>query len=564
MLKTPGVAVAVAVVALLAGPALAQAPADPAASLFAPGRILRIEIEMALADWREVRISHRDGSDPQMANIAKDGAYAYRPATITIDGVKVARVGIRKKGLLGSVVSTRPSLKVEFDEFVEGQTFQGLDGLTLNNNNQDQAFVQSYLAYDLFRRAGVPAPRANFAHVRVNGEDLGVYTHIEAIDRPFLQRAFGSSNGVLYESYAGDFTGEGAVRIVEKRGGRTQDRSRIGALRDVLTAPGPISIAKVEELVDFDTFMRMWAVESLMGHWDSYSGNRNNFYLYNNPATRKLHFIPWGADALFEDPGPLHIVPVPKSFKAMGVLCQRLWELPEIRDRYRTVMRELLAGPWTESRLVADMAAMQKTLRPLSALLPATIDTATARVATFVTARRAQVEAELTAPGPSWPAGAAIPTNLAPIVLTGSFTAPWGLDAPANPFSRGSGQLSVELAGKAVAIEQVGAFASTHKQGDPSPLALLREKYPTMTLTARAGTQIWVVGLTIDPYMLEPGRRVLPIDHFAVWSIVVAIDGAAPPRLGIFGNVGELRLDEAAVKEGGVLKGTFSIRGVLP
>jgi spore coat protein CotH len=130
MLKTPGVAVAVAVVALLAGPALAQAPADPAASLFAPGRILRIEIEMAPADWREVRISHRDGSDPQMANIAKDGAYAYRPATITIDGVKVARVGIRKKGLLGSVVSTRPSLKVEFDEFVEGQTFQGLDGLT--------------------------------------------------------------------------------------------------------------------------------------------------------------------------------------------------------------------------------------------------------------------------------------------------------------------------------------------------------------------------------------------------------------------------------------------------
>ena len=563
MLKRPGLVAAVVV--LLAGPALAQAPADASAALFAPGRILKIEIEMAPADWREVRISHRDGADPQMAKIAMDGAYTYRPATITIDGVKVARVGVRKKGLLGSVVSTRPSLKVEFDEFVDGQTFQGLDGLTLNNNNQDQAFVQSYLAYDLFRRAGVPAPRASFAHVRVNGEDLGVYTHLEAIDRPFLQRAFGSANGVLYESYAGDFTGEGAARIVEKRGGRNQDRSRIGALRDVLAAPGPLSVARVEELVDLGTFIRMWAAESLMGHWDSYSGNRNNFYLYNNPATRKLHFIPWGADSLFEDPGPLQVAVVPKSFKAMGVLCQRLWEVPEIRDRYRAVMRELLAGPWTESRLLADMAAMQKTLRPLSALLPATIEMASARVATFVNGRRAQVEAELTSPGPPWPAAAAFPTNLAPIVLTGSFTAPWGRDAPANPFSRGTGQLTVEVAGTAgAAIEQAGAYTVTHKQGDPNPLALLREKYHSVTLMARAGGQMWIVGLTIDPFLLEPGRSVLPIDHFAVWAIVVGINGPGQPRVGIFGNVGELRLEEATPKEGGVLRGTFTIRGVLP
>jgi spore coat protein H len=564
MLKAPGLIVAVGVL-LVGESALAQAPADPAASLFAAGRVLQIEIEMAPADWREVRISHRDASDSLMSRLALDGAYTYRQATITIDGVKVARVGVRKKGLLGSVVSTRPSLKVEFDEFVEGQTFQGLDGLTLNNNNQDQAFVQSFLAYDLFRRAGVPAPRANFARVRVNGEDLGVYTNLEAIDRPFLQRAFGSSNGVLYESYAGDFTGEGAARIVEKRGGRTQDRSRIGALRDLLTAPGPLSVARVEELVDLDTFIRMWAVESLMGHWDSYSGNRNNFYLYNNPATRKLHFIPWGADDLFADPGPLQTAAVPKSFKAMGVLCQRLWEVPEIRDRYHTAMRNLLAGPWTESRLLADMAAMQKTLRPLSGLLPATIENASNRVATFVNARRAQVEAELTSPGPSWPAAAAFPTSFAPIALTGSFTAPWGPDTPADPFSRGSGQLAVEVAGKpGAAIEQTGASASTHKQGDPSPLALLREKYHTVTLTARAGTQVWVVGLTIDPYLLESGRSVLPIDHFAVWAIVVGVDGAAPPRLGLFGNVGELRLDEAAAKEGGVLKGTFTIKGFLP
>lgn len=554
----------VVAVVLLAQSASAQDQADPAAGLFAAGRILQIEVEMAPADWREVRTSHRDGSDSLLSRLSQDGAYAYRPATITIDGVRVARVGVRKKGLIGSVVSTRPSLKIKFDEFVDDQTFLGLDGLTLNNNNQDQTLVQSYLAYDLFRRAGVPAPRASFAHVRVNGEDLGVYTNLEGIDKPFLRRVFGSSNGVLYESYAGDFVG-GFGQIVEKSGGRRQDRSRLGALGTVLSDAGPVSVARIGELIDLDTFMRMWAVESLMGHWDSYSGNRNNFYLYANPATRKLHFIPWGADALFEDPGPLQTAVVPKSFKAMGVLCQRLWELPEMRDRYRALMRELLDGPWTESRLLAEMTAMQKTLQPQSTLLPATMQAASARVAAFVATRRAQVEAELTAPGPSWPAAATPNGSPTPVVLTGSFTAPWSLDPPQDPFSRGGGQLTVEFGGRpGGAIEQTGAYAVTHKPGDPSPLALIREKYHNVTLTGRAGAQVWVLQLTIDPYRLEPAAATLPIDHFAVWAIVVSIDGKTPPRAGIFGNVGELRLDEAAVKDGGVLRGTFTVRGFLP
>lgn len=48
---------------------------------------------------------------------------------------------------------------------------------------------------------------------------------------------------------------------------------------------------------------------------------------------RKLHFIPWGADQIFtDDPGPLQTLVVPKSFKAMGRLCRRLWELPDIRE----------------------------------------------------------------------------------------------------------------------------------------------------------------------------------------------------------------------------------------
>ena len=115
-----------------------------------------------------------------------------------------------------------------------------------------------------------------------------------------------------------------------------------------------------------------------MGHWDSYSGNRNNFYIYINPSTKKLHFIPWGADEVFEDPGPLEFKIVPKSFKAEGILSRRLWELPAIQERYRAAMRQLLAGPWNESRLLEELRTRQAALQPHSNFRPDTIRNASA------------------------------------------------------------------------------------------------------------------------------------------------------------------------------------------
>jgi spore coat protein CotH len=276
---------------LVASAAWAQ-NAPGTAPPFSLDRVAEIDIRMAPEDWRTVRFSHRPLDTTGLPDSGADEGFDYRRADIRIDGVSVAQVGVRKKGFLGSVVSTRPSLKVKFDEYVDGQTFAGLDGLTLNNNNQDQSLMQQFLAYDLYARAGVPAPQTSFARVRVNGEDMGIYTRVETIDRAFLRRVFGNDTGVLWEGYVGDFVGVRTQSIVEKRGGRNQDRSAIPRLTTLLAAPGPLDVAGVEAIVDLDGFIRMWAIESLMGHWDSYSGNRNNFYLYAHPTTKKLFRFP--------------------------------------------------------------------------------------------------------------------------------------------------------------------------------------------------------------------------------------------------------------------------------
>lgn len=543
----------------------AQTLPDPSAQLagragvFERNHLLQIDIQMSPEHWQEVRLSHRQTSGTGISPDSDD-AYQRRPGELRIDGVSVGRVGVRKKGFLGSVVSTRPSLKLKLDEYVPGQEFAGLDGLTLNNNNQDQAMVQQVMAYDLYARAGVPASRASFAQVRVNGEDLGIYTHVEPVGKRFLRRAFGSDTGVLYESYAGDFTAAGMTQFVEKSGNRNQDRTRIGRLRDLLAEPGPIALARVDAIVDLESFIRMWAIESLMGHWDSYSGNRNNYYVYAHHTTGKLHFIPWGPDSVFADPGPLQTKVVPKSFKAEGMLARRLWELPEIRERYRTVMRQLLAGPWTEARVLSEMRDLQRTLQPRSTLLPATVERAAAVIEAFVKQRRADVEAELKEPAPVWPSAVATAATPEPLVFTGSFVAPWNETPPVDPFAGGTGVFSLQVGSRPrPAFDRVGGYATTFTQSGEL-IGRIRERYHGITLTGLSGTTVWQVMFAIDPFLLASRPGNLAIDLYEVWAIVVTKEGPAPARTNIFGSRGELRLEEASARPGGQIRGTFALR----
>ena len=77
-------------------------------------------------------------------------------------------------------------------------------------------------------------------------------------------------------------------------------------------------------------------------------------------ATRspdRFYFTPWGPDSAFWDPGPFLQPGLPKSFKARGHLCKRLWELPQVRTRYRKEMQRLLDEVWDEKKMLSDLEA---------------------------------------------------------------------------------------------------------------------------------------------------------------------------------------------------------------
>lgn len=143
------------------------------------------------------------------------------------------------------------------------------------------------------------------------------------------------------------------------------DRSDLEALVAVLDAtPDGQLLAALEQHVDLDAFLTFWAMENLIGHWDGYSGNLNNHFLYREPTSGRFHFMPWGPDLTFVHVDPFTPAPRPHSVSAHGWLTRRLYAIPEVRQMYVARMRELLDTVWNEAALLAELDRIQALLAP--------------------------------------------------------------------------------------------------------------------------------------------------------------------------------------------------------
>ncbi len=337
-------------------------PEDQSDLIYDPDTVIEVEIEMDPADWEVVRNDVRDMSCLEGGSCNAepcDSTYVWKQATVTLEGVVVENVGIRKKGM-SSTTPAKPSLKLKFDKNVEGQHPFGMERLTLNNNMSDLAVIRQCLGYGIFHAAGSPAPRCNFATVTVNGQLYGLYTNLEPIKKRFLARHFDDNDGDLYESgWTSDFRDEWMGSYEVKTADTDPNRTRIRAVTAALEAPDDELIAALEPLVDLEAFARFWALESLLAHGDGYSADHNNSFFYFEPAPGKMHGIPWGMDKCFI-PAEWGMPPVFTT----AILPNRLYQIPEGRQLYYDALQAILDEVWDETELTAEIDRMEALIAP--------------------------------------------------------------------------------------------------------------------------------------------------------------------------------------------------------
>jgi len=494
---------------------------------------------------------------PRKSGKPRPNPYHYFKGDVTVGGKLFKNVGLRKKGLLGSVNAQRPSIKINFDKFGTEQEFEGVSLMTLNNNDTDASLVKQHMAYELFRKAGIPAPRCNFARVTVNGEYLGIYSHVESVRKDFLKRHFTKASGNLYEGQISDFTEKAAGTFEAKTNAKKTDRSDLLKATRALSVPDDQLFDAVGKVIDLDDFYRYWAMECLIGFNDGYTGNQNNFFIYNDPASARFKFIPWGADGVFRArSGKASQAGTPLSVMAEGAVAHRLYNTEKGRERYRSELLKVLDEVWDEQALQAKLDKLGPMLRPHTHLPPRLYDPAVDSVRRFISKRQNLLAAELTGPIPLWPkkmrgsGGAKAKPKL--LTMKCTFKTEWSESGDLS-FQNKIGECIIELihGGEPLEITDMRASAAT-TQGTS------RYGFPVISAVGsiKGSPMEVMVNLMVDPGFYNVSDSI-PIDGFTIWGFV---------RMGRQGSVkfkrigwarGELNLTAASRREGETVAGYF-------
>jgi hypothetical protein len=533
-------------------PGLPTGPIGPSDAIYDREHLIEVRVEIAPADWTALTaegIGMGEILFPATGFRAVP-EYTHFAATVSVDGVRYDDVDIRKKGYIGSLSVIRPSLKLDFERRLGQELVAGNRRMTLNNDLQDPSHVRQCLSYDLFREIGVPASRCSYAHVVVNGEDLGVYSHVEAVTKPMLRRYFSDVGGNLYEGQLSDFNAETKQYLDVETNEDQNDLSDVQAVIDALALPDDQVVPALGELINLDEFFDFWALETLLGHWDGYSGDSNNYFAYHDPTSGKFVFIPWGTDQTFVGDNPNDNLPYQITVYAAGTLSNRLYALPEQRARYRRRLAELNDTLWDVPRLL-------ERVRTLHRLAPDSSREAVTRLESYIRAHGEALRAALAEPAPDWPAapppqpGDACQGTFG--ALAASFTMQWGTLADiGDVLTTGSPDVdaNLELDGRPFA----GPFrARAGEDGFLPDAATLRFVAPIID-----GVVVQF-DLSMPIELFQAGYH--PLQSFESYGVVRLADPITGQfaTLGLLGD-GGIELDEATLEPGGTIRGRLTAK----
>jgi len=241
--------------------------------------------------------------------------FSYVHGSVTINGQTLKDVGVRYKGngtYFEGAAKGKVSLKLDFAEYVKGQKLGTLKKLNLHSNITDASLMNEVLAFQLFRDAGVPAPRTSYArvYVTVQGQKqqayAGLFSIVENPDEQFVA-ARGLPSGAIFKPVASQLFAD--LGPDWKRYNQTYDPKTtltdahkqrvIDFARLVSGGTDAQFAARVGEFLDLEETARYLAVVVFLSDMDGLLGPGQNYYLYLDPRTQKFSFIAWDQDHSF-------------------------------------------------------------------------------------------------------------------------------------------------------------------------------------------------------------------------------------------------------------------------
>ena len=416
-----------AILILLAAAAVAQTP--PAHTAWNGDQVHEIRIRFQQPDYWERLTKNYLGTEVQAEYL--EGSLEWGP-------YKFASVGVRFKGnssYRGASTKKKP-FRIKLNEFVKGQKIEGIGAFNLSNGLNDPSLVREPLYYEMAAALGLKAPRTNYAALYINDEYLGLYLLGEVINSDFLKNYFGKNEdtGNLYKGNIGaSFADLGDDKAKYKEVWEKQTNEEADDWADLIElcrlidkTPAVELKAKLEPLMDIDSVLTALALDNATMNLDSYVGLNQNFNIYRRPSDNRWVWLVWdpslafgalnigvpviaelateytqtgdgfpGGGGMPPGPGP---VPGPGGIPGGGgtatrPLATKLWEIPEYKERYRQIYKNLVDKIFSAEKNIARATALRAMIRPYVAIDTQLLNT----FAAFESAMTAPIAAQ--APG---------------------------------------------------------------------------------------------------------------------------------------------------------------------
>jgi len=308
--------------------------------------------------------------------------------TVTINGERLDSVGIRYKGFSSvSVDRKKNPFNIKLD-YVSNQSYQGINKIKLGNVIHDPTFIREALSYEIARNY-MPASQANFARVSVNGEFLGLYSNVEAVNKDFIADYFNSSSNAFFKGAPENlsFTGENA-NLGNNPG---VDTTAYFPFYDKESDNGWTALVEfIQELneepdlisnsLNVDRALWMHAFNYVVVNLDSYIGYAQNYYLYQDDLGQ-FNTIPWDLNMSF---GSFSITDASDNFDGVSLaaakrldplahfnsvsvqprpLMRNLFENDRYRKMYLAHIRTILNEQFAQRQYVGRIAEIQSVIR---------------------------------------------------------------------------------------------------------------------------------------------------------------------------------------------------------
>lgn len=208
----------------------------------------------------------------------KSAFVAYDPAT--------------KKTQLFDFVQVNPRKGGRKVHFYSDQPFDEMTGINLIFEYDERFPLTEMMAYEVYRRAGMPAEKSYHMRCWMNGQPIGYQLLVEQPNRGFLRRNKVRDDGNLYKLlwFGNGLTGQHAKKTNKREGhqdlqalvtelNKTRDREQWDIIKKNFD---------VEEVANY------FAVNMVLSYWDGFF---NNYYTYHDVhGTGKWTMYPWDQD----------------------------------------------------------------------------------------------------------------------------------------------------------------------------------------------------------------------------------------------------------------------------